>query len=120
MRRRFPTSAPKGTVAYIYSTSPIRAMVGSTQIKNVVKLPVEQIWNQFHKKAQIKKGDFDQYFEGTEFGFALLFEETRTFASPLPLSLVRERFGFEPPQSFLYAKHDLRRALRNEATLVSD
>ncbi|CAN0590793.1 unnamed protein product, partial [Ectocarpus sp. 12 AP-2014] len=28
LRRRFPASAPKGTIAYIYSTSPERAMVG--------------------------------------------------------------------------------------------
>ena len=32
LRRRFPASAPKGTIAYIYSTSPERAMVGVADI----------------------------------------------------------------------------------------
>jgi ASCH domain len=39
LRRRFPVSAPRGTVAYIYSTSPIRAMVGCTEIENVINSP---------------------------------------------------------------------------------
>jgi predicted transcriptional regulator/DNA-binding XRE family transcriptional regulator len=119
LRRRFPVSAPKGTIAYIYSTSPVRAMVGSAQIKSVLKLPVEEIWDRFSQKAFIQKPDFDNYFEGSEVGFALLFEKVKPFSEPLPLELLRKQFDFEPPQSFLYAKHDLRNALKQKATVVS-
>ncbi|MEO0917610.1 MAG: Cro/Cl family transcriptional regulator, partial [Pseudomonadota bacterium] len=35
------------------------------------------------------------------------------------LSELREKFGFEPPQSFLYAKHNLRKALQDEPAIVS-
>ncbi|MGL4637372.1 MAG: helix-turn-helix domain-containing protein [Beijerinckiaceae bacterium] len=119
LRRRFPTSSQKGTVAYIYSTSPVRAIVGVAEISDVLKLPIPQIWMRFKKTAFINKSDFDKYFEGSEYGFALLFKEVRAFPNPMPLAELREKFGFEPPQSFLYARHDLRKALKNESTIVS-
>jgi predicted transcriptional regulator/DNA-binding XRE family transcriptional regulator len=119
LRRRFPASAPKGTIAYIYATSPERAMVGFAEIAGVRKLAVEEIWRRYGDVAFIERPDFDSYFEGVDQGFALEFVNVRTFAKPLSLSDLRERFGFEPPQSFLYAKQDLRRALKDEYTVVS-
>lgn len=119
LRRRFPVSAPNGALAYIYSTSPVKAMVGTAAIRDVLKLPVEQIWAEFENSAFVPRKQFDRYFEGLDQGFALVFDDVRTFSRPLPLSELRERFGFEPPQSFLYAKHDLRRALENEPAIVS-
>ncbi|TIP33327.1 MAG: helix-turn-helix domain-containing protein, partial [Mesorhizobium sp.] len=119
LRRRFPISAPGGTLAYIYSTSPIRAMVGVAEIKDVLKLPVKQIWAEFEDRAFVDQNDFDNYFQGLEFGFALLFEDVKPFSRPVPLTELREKFGFEPPQSFLYASRNLRKALRDEATVVS-
>lgn len=120
LRRRFPLSAPRGTVAYIYSTSPIRAMVGSTEIESVNNLPVMEIWKKFGKRAQISKSDFYTYFEGLTDGFALTISNARSFSRPIDLAELRDRFGFEPPQSFLYASPDLRTALRHEYTSVSD
>lgn len=119
LRRRFPIAAPKGTLAYIYSTSPVRAMVGMANIQEVIKLPVEQIWHEFSEHAFIARDKFEQYFEGLNEGYALKFTNVRTFQRPLHLSELRVKFGFEPPQSYLYAKHDLRKALRNEQAIVS-
>jgi len=120
LRRRFPVSAPKGTLAYIYSTSPVRAMVGLADIKAVRRLPVQQLWVEFEKTAHIERDDFDRYFEGVDCGYALCFDRIRSFARPIPLSELRERFSFEPPQSFLYAKRDLRRALQHECAILSN
>lgn len=119
LRRRFPVAAPNGALAYIYSSSPVKAMVGTVSIRDVLKLPVEQIWTEFESTAFIERPQFDKYFEGLDHGFALVFDEVKTFSRPLPLSELRERFGFEPPQSFLYAKHDLRKALQDEPAIVS-
>ncbi|MEX5578273.1 helix-turn-helix domain-containing protein [Pseudophaeobacter sp. A-200-2] len=119
LRRRFPVSAPNGTLAYIYSTSPVKAMVGTAAIRDVLKLPVEQIWAEFESTAFIARDKFEKYFDGLEHGFALVFDDVKTFSRPLPLSELREKFGFEPPQSFLYAKRDLRKALKNEPAIVS-
>tara|TARA_R110002096_G_scaffold196195_5_gene378919 strand:+ start:395 stop:1216 length:822 start_codon:yes stop_codon:yes gene_type:complete len=119
LRRRFPLSAPKGTIAYIYSTSPERAMVGIAEIAAVKKLTLDDIWRSYSNVAFIERSDFDKYFDGLEYGMALEFTNVRPFDTPMPLTDLRERFGFMPPQSFLYAKHDLRRALQNESTIVS-
>jgi predicted transcriptional regulator/DNA-binding XRE family transcriptional regulator len=120
LRRRFPISAPRDTVAYIYSTSPVRAMVGSTKIENVIKLPVSQIWKRFAKMAQITKADFDSYFAGLNDGFALEISDARPFSRAINLAELRDRFGFEPPQSFLYATTLLRTALQDEHSNVSN
>lgn len=120
LRRRFPVSAPPGTIAYIYSTSPIRAMVGSAEIENVIKLPVADIWKKFGKMAQITKPDFDGYFAGVSEGFALKISNARQFSRPVNLTELRDRFGFEPPQSFLYATPTLRTALQDEYSDVSN
>lgn len=119
LRRRFPVSAPNGTLAYIYSTSPVKAMVGTAAIRDVLKLPVEQIWTEFEATASIERDQFNAYFDGLEQGFALVLDDAKAFSRPLPLSELREKFGFEPPQSFLYAKRDLRKALRDEPAIVS-
>ena len=97
LRRRFPVSAPSGAMAYIYSTSPVKAMVGTASIRDVIKLPVEQIWAKFESTAYIERPNFDKYFDGLDHGFALVFDNVRTFSRPLPLSELREKFGFEPP-----------------------
>lgn len=119
LRRRFPVAVPKGTIAYIYSTSPERAMVGVAEIAAVKKLAVDDIWNSYSDVAFIERRDFDKYFDGLEYGMALEFANVRPFDKPLSLTDLRKRFGFEPPQSFLYAKYDLRRALKDEHSVVS-
>ena len=120
LRRRFPVSAPRGTIAFIYSTSPVRAMVGRAEIDDVVKLPVDQIWRQFGKSAFIKRSEFNAYFYGVDEGFALQFKNPLPFPRALSLSELRDRFGFEPPQSFLYATPILRKALHDEFPNVSN
>ncbi len=119
LRRRFPVSAPQGTLAYIYSTSPVMAMVGMAEIQDVLKLPIEEIWQEFSENAFIERDQFDRYFAGVEEGYALKFTNVRAFQRPMHLSELRVKFGFEPPQSYLYAKHNLRKALRNEQAIVS-
>lgn len=120
LRRRFPLSAPRGAIAYIYSTSPVRAMVGRAEIADVVKLPIADIWKRYQKCAFISKADFQSYFSGLEEGFVLEFANARPFPRQLDLSELRDRFGFEPPQSFLYATPMLRKAIRDEFANVSD
>ncbi len=95
-------------------------MVGSTEIQSVIKLPVTEIWKKFRKMAQITKSEFEQYFRGLEEGFALRISNARTFSRPVNLDELRDRFAFEPPQSFLYATPVLRMALRDEYSDISD
>lgn len=118
LRRRFPRTVSPGSVAYVYSTSPERALVGAVKIDLVEQLDLSTLWKKHGPSASIKKADFDEYFSGLKEGFALKLSGPSRFAEPLSLPQLRERFGFKAPQSFLYAKPDLQKALRNEHTNV--
>jgi len=120
LRRRFPLSIASGATAYIYSTSPEMALVGTIKIDKVEHLVLSVLWEEHGRSASIKKADFDKYFSGLKEGFALKFSAPRRFIKPLTLPELKERFAFKAPQSFLYAKPDLQKALRNEHTKVSD
>lgn len=119
LRRRFPVTTAHGTVVYIYSTSPTMAIIGRAEIAEVVRLPISDIWDNYGGLASIEKTEFDSYFSGVDEGYALKFANVRPFPRELKLDELRARFGFEPPQSFLYANPELRRVLRNEYSNVS-
>jgi len=114
LRRRFPVPEPTAITLYIYSTSPVQAMVGVARIKEVQELPVQQIWTEFQENALINHKDFTKYFRGLKSGFVLILYDIKPFPRQIPLRRLREEFGFEPPQSFLYIKNDLRKALQDE------
>lgn len=120
LRRRFPISTAKGTKIYIYSTSPVRAIVGCAEISEIIKLPIQNIWKKYSKSAFIKKQDFETYFEGLTEGFVLELTNAQTFENPMNLKELREQFNFTPPQSFIYAKQEVRRALMDEQTNISN
>lgn len=120
LRRRFPTTIPAGTRAFIYETSPTRAIAGVAAIGAVHKATPNDIWNSFSNQACIAKVDFDDYFAGTENAFAIELRNARPLRRPIELSELRDRFSFEPPQSFLYVSAIMREAFRNECVQVSD
>ena len=120
LRRRFPVDVPVGTIALIYSTSPTRALTGIAEIGGVVKASPSEIWASFEKEACIDRKDFDAYFAGVESACAIKLRRARPLRRSLHLAELRERFNFEPPQSFLYAKPQLRQALNYECSEIPD
>lgn len=120
LRRRFPMDVPEGTLAFIYSTTPDKALVGCAEIESVTKSTVSSMWRAHRHDACITKRDFETYFDGQTHGFALRFRGARPFKHSIDLSELRQRFDFEPPQSFLYAKPILREALRHELAELSN
>jgi len=101
LRRRFPTLSNGGT-ALIYSSSPVCAIVGYTQIKDVKNVTISQIWRRYRDHACISKSEFYDYFAGLKLGFALILTGTKTFGRQLDSSLLRDRYGIVPPQSYRY------------------
>lgn len=119
LRRRFPVNVPSGTLAYIYSTSPTRALTGVATIEGVSKLSLDNLWESYSHLSGIDKAGFDDYFSGLEMGFAIVFSEARSLRRSIELTELRERFAFQPPQSFLYAKPIMREALKYERSNLS-
>lgn len=120
LRRRFPISTGRGAIAYIYSTSPVRALVGAAEISDVELLPIAALWEQHGQSASIGKSDFDAYFSGLDSGYALKISKVCPFERPINLGELKKRFGFKAPQSFLYIKPNLQRALQDEHSDLSD
>ncbi|MGO4670072.1 helix-turn-helix domain-containing protein [Bosea sp. 2RAB26] len=119
LRRRFPMSVPAGTTALIYETSPTRALSGIAEIGVVHRRTPQDIWQIFAERACIAQKEFDAYFAGSEVGYAIELRHARPLRRLLELSELRDRFSFEPPQSFLYATPKMRDALRYECAEVS-
>ena len=114
LRRRFPVSCVAGTIAYIYSTMPVQALVGKVEISGVEKLPVCEIWSKYNTAAGSEQKNFDLYFAGLKEGAVLKLKNAQALSRLFYLPELKKRFGFEPPQSFVYARSDLIGALENE------
>ncbi len=112
LRRRFPASGSAGATVFIYSSSPIRALVGRAKIKDVQKLSVPEIWKAHADAACISRKDFYRYFSGVKFGFAIM------LGAVVPMTLVtasdlESQFGIVPPQSYRYVA-------KNFLSLIAD
>ena len=107
LRRRFSSAVPVGAVAWIYSTTPTRAMTGSARIASVERLGLSELWREYRSAAAIDKDDFDAYFSGVDFGYAIHLSSPRPFKRPISLADLRDLCDFEPPQSYQYASAQL-------------
>src|SRR6185312_14831582 len=103
-----------GTLALIYSTSPTSALTGSAKIKAVQCMKLQSLWRTHRVAACLDKNDFEAYFAGLERGYAIVLDSARPLDRPVGLTELRERFGFEPPQSYQYASPYIRGLVENE------
>jgi len=83
LRRKFPIETATGAMVLIYSSSPVSAVVGFARIKNVLRLPVAKIWREHGTAACVSKKEFDAYFSGLEYGFAIFLERIESLRQRL-------------------------------------
>jgi predicted transcriptional regulator len=112
LRRRFPDAGSAGATVFIYSSSPIRALVGHAEIKDVQKLGVSALWREHSDAACISRKDFFRYFSGVKFGFAILLGTVKPM-TPVTASDLESQFGIVPPQSYRYVA-------KNFLSLIAD
>ena len=102
VRRQRPNVQP-GTVGLVYSSSPIKAVVGLLRIGGIFSGSPEELWETVHSGAYISKQDFDSYFAGVKYGHAIAVSCAYRFDSPIQLSHLRVIWpGCRPPRSFGY------------------
>ena len=112
LRRRFTNAEVVGSLAFIYSTSPVRELVGYARIRDVRLLRIVDIWREYRDVAGIDKVDFDSYFAGKREGYVIVLDEPTRLAGGVPIADLRERFGFVPPQSFRYVSSEYHALIR--------
>jgi predicted transcriptional regulator/DNA-binding XRE family transcriptional regulator len=108
LRRRFTGGVRPGTLALIYSTSPTSALTGSARIKEVQRLAVPDLWERHRSATCLHKREFENYFSGLEIGYAIVLTSAKPLTRPVGLPELRQRFGFEPPQSYQYISPHMR------------
>lgn len=106
-RRRFPVGTHlEGAILWIYSTSPIQAVTGWAEVKDVHNMSVESLWTRFHIDGGVKRRDFDVYFDGARNGYAIVLSSITRLSEEIHA----ERFsnnGFAIPQSYRYVNKDI-------------
>ncbi len=94
----FKRSKIKGTV-YIYASSPVKKIIGTFKIEDVIEDKPEALWARFKEEAGIEKEMFFEYFKEREKGFAIKIKEVKAFDPTDPKTI---KPNFVPPQSFSY------------------
>jgi type I restriction enzyme S subunit len=93
---------------YIYSTAPIKKIIGSFKINSIIEGRPSALWDRLKDQSGISEKEFFDYFSDKETGFALEIKDVVRFEEPLdPKTLFP---NFVPPQSFCYVNS----AIRNE------
>ena len=90
-------------MVYIYSSSPVKRIVGAFSIKKIIEKHPEQLWNEYKDFSGVEEADFFSYFRGKEKGFAIEIGDVEVFD---PINPKEHIHDFVPPQSFCYTdKH---------------
>lgn len=87
------------TTILLYSTSPIKKIVGEIKIGNILYNTPETLWKLSKKYSSLSEKQFFKYFNNVNKGYALKIESIILY--PIPKSL--SEYGVRtPPQSFRY------------------
>jgi len=85
---------------YIYSSSPVKKIVGTFEVGGILEDHPHKLWNNVKEYAGINDREFFSYFEGKSRAFAIEIQNLQEFDDPIdPYETIP---GFVPPQSFYY------------------
>lgn len=85
----------------IYSTSPIKKVVGEFKIKKIHCDTPKKLWENTYPYTGINKVDFFNYFKDRNLGYALEIGDITKYETPKTLSELGVKSA---PQSFIYLK----------------
>jgi len=85
---------------FIYSSSPVKKIVGTFEIGGILEDHPADLWGVVKEFAGIQQGDFFSYFKGRSRAFAIGIQNLQEFNDPIdPYETMP---GFVPPQSYCY------------------
>ena len=83
----------------IYSTSPVKKVVGEVEVKKIHILEKEELWNKTKEKSGTTKEFYDLYFKNKDIAIAYELGEIKIYNPYKDLSDFGINFA---PQSFIY------------------
>ena len=91
------------TLALLYATTPVRALLGTCVVTGVRSADLAVLWREYGSRSDLRYHEFQQYFDGVDSGTALTLAQPQAFGRRIPLQDLRAKpKGFRPPQSFAY------------------
>ena len=88
-------------LVYIYSTSPVKKIVGVFTIKSIIEDHPKNLWDNFKEFSGIDEEEFFNYFGERKKGFAIGIENVEVFECPIDPKISIPDFVL--PQSFCYS-----------------
>lgn len=107
IRRRFRLGENLAQRAFVYTTSPVKALEGETRITAVRQMPIEDIKRHWLHHTGVSQSELEAYLGDLGYGTLIYLDSPRRYDRSLPLVELRERHGFTAPQSFAYASDSL-------------
>lgn len=99
-RKRIFTNKDIDTII-VYSTSPVKKIVGEFKIGNIIEDSPFEIWKTTKKHSGIDKEEYNKYFHGRDKGYAISIEKIEVYEKPVNLHEFNSKLK-HPPQSFMY------------------
>lgn len=89
---------------FVYSSSPVKKIVGFFVIDNIIEDTPLHLWNQFKEVGGINEKDFFNYFNEVEKGFSILIKKYKKFEQGIDPADFLENFC--APQSYIYLEEN--------------
>ena len=88
---------------YIYSTYPVKKIVGYFEVTDIICKSPEELWDLFSDVSGICENEFFKYYSGSDEGFAIRIDNLIVFDEFIDMS---EFDDFRAPQSFCYVENN--------------
>lgn len=87
---------------YIYSSMPIKMIVGYFTFKQIDEDTPKKLWEKYKDVGGIEEFDFFEYFDGHKKGYSIIIEKVKKFDNEIdPIDFVE---NFTAPQSYIYLR----------------
>jgi len=105
--RRIRPRVARNDIILIYVTSPVSALSGAVKVQEVIAASPNILWGKIRYNAGVSWNKFNEYYEGSNKAFAILFEDAFTFSNVIKLCKLKKIIpNFHPPQSYLYLRKE--------------
>lgn len=85
---------------YVYSSSPVKKIVGKFLLKDTISGTPQEIWDKCSDLGGISKDEFFKYYQGKSEAYSLCISDLEIFKEAVcPYTKFKK---FYPPQSFMY------------------
>jgi predicted transcriptional regulator len=106
LRKSMP-SVEKGDWVIVYSTDPVKAVVGICEVKNVIKTSRTKMWKTHSKSLGINQKRFWEYYSNNTYAIGIELTKINKLDQKVLLSSIKKSLPkFAPPQTFRYYTYD--------------